>query len=202
NIGGILASVFAASNFQGFLQSIADATGRFNAFLQTAEGTQAIRNIFQGLGDIATALVPVVEALATSFGNLAPPIGRIAQAMSPVLATAMVTFSDALSRLEPGITAVIHGLADGIDRIAGSGALQALGEGLSAVFEAIAPAIPTIGALASVVGHTLAAALQVAAPILGLLAQAIGAVGAVIPQNETALRILGATITGLATTIA
>ncbi|OLT27740.1 hypothetical protein BJF83_17285 [Nocardiopsis sp. CNR-923] len=170
NVGGIISSIFQGAGDGGLLDFLVEATGRFNDFLNSAEGSAALEGIFAGLGDIGEALGPVIEAILSGLGELAPVVGRIATAFGPVLTSAIEGLVPALVALEPGLTAIIDGLGQGIDALVESGALEMLATALSDILVALSPLLPVLGQLAAVLVGALAEALIALSPGLAELA--------------------------------
>ncbi|ASU81402.1 hypothetical protein CDO52_00165 [Nocardiopsis gilva YIM 90087] len=191
NVGSILGSVFGAAGDGGLLTIIEQATSAMARFLESAEGTQALSGIFQGLSDLGAALSPVLQALLSGIGALAPAVGNIATAFGPVLTSAINGLVPALSALEPGITAVIGALGEGIDALVSSGALEQLGTALADILIAVAPLLPVVGELAALLVGVLAEALTAIAPGLALItAELAESLAPVLPELAAAFNEL------------
>ena len=82
NVGSILVSVFASASGAGggFLANFQNITGQVAAFLKTASGQSAVGNVFATISTIAVQLGPILSALVTRIGQVAP-------ALAPVFAT-------------------------------------------------------------------------------------------------------------------
>lgn len=208
NVGSILSSVFSAANTSGggLLGTLGRLTGQAAAWLKTSEGAAVLRNIFNGLAAIGSALAPVFQALVRAAGTLAPAIGRIATAVGPVLTTALNAVAPALAALEPGITAIVRALGGAIQALAP--ALIPLAQAISSIMIAVAPLLPVLGQLlagaimalipvvtalvpplvevAKIVGVALLQAIQTLAPVLLPLgmafAQIVAAVAPLLPM--------------------
>ncbi|MFC7330822.1 phage tail protein [Marinactinospora rubrisoli] len=173
NVAGILGAIFEAAGDGGILATLDQLTGGLDDFLASAEGMSALEGIFQGLTDLGSALTPVLGALVMGVGTLAPIVGRLAEALGPVLTSAINGLVPALAELEPGLTALINGLGEGIDALVSTGALQLVGEALSAIMVALAPLLPALGELVGVLAGALAEALIAIAPSLQLVAETL-----------------------------
>jgi len=187
NVGGIIGTIFTAAGGAGLLSTIEDITGRFNEFLQSAEGSAALEGIFTGLGSIMTALQPVFGALISGIGTLAPAVGRIAEAFGPVLTAAIEGLVPALLELEPGIIAIVDALGEAVGALVDSGALETIGTALSDILIAVAPLLPVLGELAGVLLGALAEAAIALAPGLALIATAMAeGLAPVLPELSAA----------------
>jgi len=198
NIGSIFVSIGKAAGNGGLLTTLDQLTGSLADFLQSAEGMEAMRGIFAGLGSVASALSPVFAALLSGIGALAPAVGRIAEAFGPVLTRAIEGLVPVLLQLEPGITAVIGALGDGIDALVETGALELLATALSDILIALSPLLPVIGQLAGLLIGALAEALIAIAPSLGVLVTAFAEeLAPLLPDLAAAFSELVAAVTPL-----
>jgi phage-related protein len=187
DVGGILSGIFSAAGDGGILGTLETLTAEMDRFVNSAEGVEAIRGIFEGLGDVASALSPVLGALLTGVGALAPAVGRIAQAVGPVLTRAIQGLTPALLALEPGILAIVGALGDAVDVLVESGALEAIGTALSDIMVALAPLLPLLAQLAAVVLVALADVLVALAPHLAtLVSELADSLAPVLPEVATA----------------
>ncbi|RCV59296.1 phage tail protein [Marinitenerispora sediminis] len=183
NVAGILGSIFEAAGDGGILATIEGLTGGLDDFLASAEGMRALEGIFAGLTDLGEALTPVLGAVLTGVGTLAPVVGRLAEALGPVLTDAINGLVPALAELEPGLTALINGLGGAVDALVESGALELLGTALSDIMVALEPLMPVLGQLAALLAGALAEALIILAPHLATLTEALAeALAPVLPD--------------------
>ncbi|MEU0492558.1 hypothetical protein ABZ249_25305 [Nocardiopsis sp. NPDC006139] len=183
NVGGILGSIFSAAGDGGVLTTLEQLTGALDDFFASAEGSEALEGLFEGLSSVGTALAPVLTALAGAIGQLAPPIGRLAEAFGPILTRAIEGLTPALTALEPGLMAVLDGLGEAVDALVDSGALESMGEALSEVLTAVSPLLPVLGELAGVLAGALAEALVALAPGLEILATELAdTIGPMLPE--------------------
>jgi len=175
NMGTTLGGIFTAAESSGesMLSVIEGITAGFSEWATSAEGQEALVDLFTGLRDVGEALGPVIAAIIQGVGTLAPAVGRIAEAFGPVLTTAIEGLVPALLQLEPGITAIVEALGEGIGALVDSGALELLGQALSDILIAVAPLLPVIGQLAALLIGALAQALIGLAPSLALIATAL-----------------------------
>lgn len=201
NIGGILSGVFeAAGNVGGgFLGNLKQITGAMEDFVKSAEGQEAIGNIFQTLSAVAAQLAPILGAVVSVLGQVAPALGPLFTAIGPAITGLINSLAPAIAGILPGITAVVDGLVSAFDEIASSGALTALGEAFGAILSAVAPLLPVVGRLAAVVVGALAPAFTVVAKALTPVIEAIaGALMPVLPVLAGALSTVVTALTPLA----
>jgi phage-related protein len=204
SVGGILSSVFSAASAagSGFIGVIGTALAQLNAFLKTSAGKSALQSVFQGLASVGQALGPVIAAVVTGLGSLAPPIGRLAQLLGPILTDAVNALAPALVALEPGIRAIFVGLGAAIQVLAP--VLPLIGQAFSQIAVALAPVLPLIAqaiaalspllplaaALAGLLAQQLSAALQELTAVLGPVITAVaGALVPIIPQITQAFAL-------------
>lgn len=198
NVGGILKSVFSAASAagSGFLGVIGQALAQLNAFLKTAAGQQALTAIFTALGTIGQTLGPVIGALVTGLGALAPPLAQLATLVGPILTTAITALAPALASLAPGLQALFGGLGQAIELVAP--ALLPLGRAIAQIGVAIGPILPVVGQL---VGQLVSGL----APILGTLVTALAPLvlavvrfaGALTPLISPLAQIIVQLVSGL-----
>lgn len=167
NIGGIIASVFRAAGDAGtnFLGTLGMLAAQLNQFLKSAAGQQALTSFFQALAAIGQTLGPVIAAVLTQVGNLAPAVGRLAQMIGPILTTAINAIAPALAALEPGLAAIFTALGQAVAAVAP--ALVPLAQAISQIVVAVAPLLPMIATLA-------AQFITALAPVVGQLATQLG----------------------------
>ncbi|MFI6909649.1 hypothetical protein ACIBKY_50900 [Nonomuraea sp. NPDC050394] len=194
DLWGIASGVFAAMRAAG-----GDALGvlglildRINAWVNSAGGQRTLTAMFVAMGDAASALAPVLVAVAEGVGVLAPLIGALAVQVGPILTTAVQGLVPALAALYPGISAIFEGVRRAVEVAAP--ALHLLGGAVSAIFVAAAPLLPVLGQVAALIAGAIAAGVQAALPSLQLLVvsfgQALLALQPVIPL----LASLGVTV--------
>jgi hypothetical protein len=177
----------------------------------------------QGLLDTFKALTPVLTVVADVFGRLLNPLGRIVSGLTDFSSAS--GFAENAARLLPGALRDIGiNLADLVDTIADAlpdivtgltGVLSGIGEGLSAAFLKLGPAVGNllgvlVGQLATllpavVVAATqafggLAAGLQAAIPqFVAALPLVVTALGTLVPLLlRAALQLVLALVQGLA----
>lgn len=204
NLGIIIIGVFKAAQSVGggFLANLRDITGQFATFVKSAEGQEAIGNIFKTLATVAAQLGPILGALVTQVGAIAPALGPLFTAIGPAIVSVISALGPAIQGLLPGVQALVTGLADGLDIIASSGALTTLGAALGQVGKAIAPLLPVLGSLIATLGIALAPVLSAVAAALAPVIQALsGALMPVLSILSAAFARVAAALTPLITLI-
>lgn len=155
NIGSIAAGVFRASEVAGggLLGTLQQITRSTAEFVNSAQGQTALSNIFRTLAAVGAQLGPILAALVTQVGQIAP-------ALLP------------LFQLGPVIVSVINGLGT-----AAQAALPHLGVTLQQVATAVlalTPALPPLAGAAAALARSAADLAVALAPAVTLLAQIIG----------------------------
>lgn len=162
NVGSILVDVFQAAGETGggLLNTLEMVTGEFADFLNSAEGSAAIRDLFTAIMQVARALAPIVTTLAGALAKaLAPAISQIAEDLGPILL-------DIVERLAPAFGPLIAAAAD--------------------LISALAPLIPPIAQLVALLAGVLSGAIQTLvaefSPLIDIIAGALtGAFEAFMP---------------------
>lgn len=196
NIGGILSAVFSAANAAGggFLGNLQVITANIETFVKSAQGSQALVNVFTALSSVAANLGPIIAALVTQLGALAPSIAPILNTIGPAIVTAINALGPAIQGILPGLQSLVSGLADGFEQIANSGALTAIGKAIGEIGTAIAPILPIAGQLIGTLGNALAPVLSALAPVLGAV---VGAIGSLVNAISPLLTVAGQLIAQL-----
>lgn len=152
NVGGILKSVFAASDGGGLLGNLEKITGYANDFLKSFEGQQALSTFFDNTG----------RAMAT----ILPLLGSAAKAIAP-LSTALANLATGVG---PGVGDVLDSLATSFKIMAPS--MTVLGQAVGQVLSAIAPLLPPVAALIAALTTGLSPILAAIGPELVVAAGA------------------------------
>lgn len=197
NIGGVISGVFQAAQGVGggLLNNLKQVTGAMEDFVKSAEGQEAIGNIFQTLSAVAAQLAPILGALVSVLGQIAPALGPLFTAIGPAITGLINSLAPAIAGILPGVTAVVDALVAAFDELSSSGALTALGEALGAVLSAVAPLLPVVGRLVAVVVDALAPAFTVVAKALTPVVEAIA--GALMPVLPVLAGALSTVVTAL-----
>lgn len=184
NVGGIIKNVFASANDVGggLLNNLARITGEFEKFTASAQGSQAISNIFTAISTGASQLGPILAAIVTQLGGIAVGLAPILETVGGALVEAVNALGPAIQAVLPGLQTFFTAFAQGISEISKSGALTALGVAFGQILTAVSPLLPVIGQLAGLVGNILAGALGTLATFLSPVITALaGALAPVIP---------------------
>jgi phage-related protein len=210
NVGAILNAVFSAAQATGggLLGTIAEITGEARRFLESAEGSAAITELFAGILSVAKQLAPIFTtlagALASALGpaleqialGVGPELLKVIQALAPAfgpLASAIADVLGAVAPLVPPLAALVALLVT--DLSAGLSALAAeigpvvalFGGTLLKAFQMLMPLVSSLAAqvipLAQAFGEDLLTALAPLAPVILELAQAfLDALGPALPE--------------------
>lgn len=173
NVFGIIKDLMDAGTTSGggFLNNLIQITGAIRDFTSSAAGSQAINTFFVSMGQVISALLPVVLAVAQVVGStLVPIIANLAATIGPALLPVVQSLGVALQAAAPGIAA--------------------LGQGFAALIQSLAPVLPAVGQLVAVLGGALGQVMATLGPIIaqvaqvfaGVLAQAIPPLVPVIGQ--------------------
>lgn len=174
-IGGVFSNLARAATAAGgaTLGSFAAGLQSVNAALEGPIWQGALTTVFQGAHDAVAALGPGVSALGDAFLALAPTLSQIMVLGGQIGSVALA------------------GIAAAFQHPAFQGGLVAMFQGVLAGVQAIAPAMPALGAafgavasfagtLARVLGPVLGVAIQALAPIVTSLMSALSAIAPVL----------------------
>jgi len=200
NVGSILFSVISAAQQTGggLLNVIRDITGQFAAFLNSAEGSEAIRSLFSGILEVASQLGPVlitvVKVLASGLG---PALAEIGKVLGPALL-------DVVNRLAPAIAPLAKVLADLLVAVspllAPIAQLVALLAGV--LTNAVGALIAELGPLIQIFSETLVQAFEAFMPVIAEMAKGLPIAAAAGTALAKAFAPLAPVIVKLASTIA
>lgn len=164
NIGSIFTSVLGAAQDVGggLLNTLGEITGQLAAFLQSAQGGEAIRTLFAGIMQVASQLAPIITTLVGAVANgLGPALATIASTVGPAL-------TSALQAIAPAFGPLVQGVADLIGAIAPL--LVPIGSLIGLLATALGPALGAIareiGPLVGLLGSTLASAINTLIPVV------------------------------------
>ncbi|QWF80150.1 phage tail protein [Amycolatopsis sp. CA-230715] len=164
NVGGIVAAVFRAMSTNGVstLDVLVQATGAVREFLNSAQGATLLQQIFGGIAAAGRGLAPVFAEVGRV---LVSDVGPAIAVLGPQLGAALASLAPAVAPLGR----VLAALAPVVGAVA-----QSLAGGLASAIVALEPAVvalaPGLATLAGQIGTVLATALQLAGPLLALLA--------------------------------
>lgn len=157
DVGGIVTGVFKAMGASGgdALGPLGQLADVLNTVVNSAGGQAGLSAIFGALSSVATALEPVLGAVAVA----AVPLAEI--------------FADLVTALGPGVTDVIKSLGKGLEAIAP--VAGPVGVAISDILQAVAPLLPVFGELvATLLGplaELLSAVAKEGAPLVKMFAE-------------------------------
>lgn len=166
-LGGIIGAVLgnAQSSGAGLLVTLTELLRGVNAFLSSAQGQTALTNTFTLLAQIGAALGPVITTLISNLASLFPIIGQIVEFLGPTLQTALDGLGAGLRALgNGGLVTFFERLQQAISILAPS--LTPVGAALGALFAGIAPLLPAVTQVVSVILQLAAALVQQLLPVL------------------------------------
>jgi phage-related protein len=183
DLGGILNGVFKAMSAagSGALGIIGQVLDGMNKWVNSTEGANALVSVFTTLRAIGQAFIPVLTAVLTVIGKVAPAIGKLAEIMGPVLLTVVKSLGDGLQAMIPGFLQFVSAFGQGIQSLAP--ALKPLGAALGQVFS-------NLSVFFTAFGPAIAALMPGIAAFLGALSRGIAALA-------PALKPLGEAFSGI-----
>lgn len=149
NIGAAIGTVFKAGQEQGngLLASLERVTSGLVDMLNSVEGQEALAAFFDGIGAIATNVLPIITQIALAIGGgLAPIVQNLADGIGPGLLAIFSQLNATFTNMGPGISA--------------------LGQAFGQVLTAIAPILPALGTLIGQLAGVFAQALTAILPTL------------------------------------
>ncbi|MEO6081560.1 MAG: hypothetical protein ABIQ18_00440 [Umezawaea sp.] len=180
NLAQIVFTVFSAANSGGasLLGVLNAVTGSILAFLRSAEGATALQQIFGGLGAVASALLPLISAIAqTLITTLAPAIA----VLGPMLAAAFTALIPAIAPLGQILASIAPLLG-----IAAQALVSMLVPAVAALAPIVAALAPALGTVAGLLGGAVGSAITALTPALiqlaGVLAPLITQLGGLLAQ--------------------
>lgn len=170
----------SGANFLGVLEQL---TSQFATFLNSDAGIESLTALMN-------AGASAVGILGDAIGGLLPVVGQLVLTFS----TALV---DSLVALKPGIDAVVEGLALFGQEASGgiAEAMKTIAGVFSDILVAASPLLPVLGQLVGLLAEHFAAVLQVVAPLVVALLNAIQPMVPVIA--DLASRVLTAFVNAL-----
>ena len=156
NVTSALFTLFEAGTAGGnsMLQSLSDIIGRFDDWMNTIAGRNALEDFFETGREALSALVPVLRGLQGFFDNLVSP-GAVAR----------------FAELAENVGAVLPVLGQLFEVIGRASILTAFTQALAQIGEALQPAIPALQELADALGAGLTDLLRAAQPALDVFGQ-------------------------------
>lgn len=172
-----------------FAQTLVDLTNKFNNFIQKAAASgqlqewihtavEAFKTLGKGGLGVFKFLMETFKALQPAFSALTPLFSALGSVISKSLAPIL---SDLVVTLGPAFTEIINAIGAALD-VARPG-IQAFAQGFANFIRALAPAMPAIGKLVSVLGDQLGKALTVLGPVIADIATVFSEqLAAVLPE--------------------
>lgn len=172
-VGGILEAVFRAAGKAGgdALGGVATVLRSINSALSGAAGQDALVKVFQSLQKVGKALGPIIDALLTGLGTIAPAVADIAVALGPILTSAIKSLAPALAAMAPGILAIVTGIGAAVAVL--GPLLAPIGRAISTAFAAVAPVIAALGSAFALIVPQLALVLAGFAPLVATIINAL-----------------------------
>ncbi len=219
NLLKIVTTVFGAANAGGvsLLSTLGSLTGSLLAFLRSAEGLNALHQIFGGLRAVGEGLRPVfaelgpmlVHSVAPAIAQLGPmigqalaslapaiaPLGQIIAALAPVLGAVAQGFAAVLVPAVQALAPIVQALAPALAQVAGL-----LGGAIGDAIRAVAPALEELAKAAAPLivqfGQLLAEAFRTLGPLLAQLLTTLTPIitqfgGAFLQALSAVLPVLG-----------
>lgn len=201
NVASILTSLFTAAQATGggLLGTLQELTGQAAAFLRSAEGAGAVRELFAGILAVAGQLAPVITTLVGVLARaLGPALARIATEVGPVLLNVVNALAPAFGPLANAIASLLAAVAPLLPPIAALAALLvgSLANGISGLASMLGPTISLLG------GAFLAAFEQLAPVVEAIATQALPLMAAAGVEIAKAFLPLAPAIVQVATAIA
>lgn len=161
NVGGVISNVFKAAEGVGggVLNNLKQLTQAMQDFTGSAQGQEAIGNIFATVSTIAAQLAPIIGAVVSALGQVAPALQPLFTTIGPAITSVIQALTPAIAELLPGVLAVVNGIVGALNGITGSGALTAISTAFSTILTSLAPLLPLIGDLVGAFVTALAPAL-------------------------------------------
>lgn len=186
------------AKIQQFITGALNAIGELGKILQQVAGIAT--NLFTGLASggasLGSTLLPIVTSINQALGSagMQAALGAIGTALreigtavgaslGPVVKTVLPLLGQALLAAAPGIAALVNGFGQ--------------------LIQGIAPALPAVGQLASVLGQGLGAVASALGPVLGDLAKTLAgtlaqAIPALVPVVIQLVQAFGKILTAVA----
>ncbi|MET9462945.1 hypothetical protein ABZY05_49660 [Streptomyces canus] len=183
NVGHILGGVFSAASASGggLLNNLITITGAFRQFVESAQGQEAIANLFGTIATIAAQVGPIISAVVTQLGAIAPALAPIFTVLGPAITTLINSLGPALAAIAPSLATLGGALAQGLAAL--GPALLPLGQVIAQIVTGVAPLLPLVGALANTVVQILAPAFTaVFAALSPVITALVGALMPILPR--------------------
>lgn len=191
NLVGIMWAIFDVAGDEGLLGRMADLTGQWREWLNTAEGTSFLEDVFASVNRQAEILAPVFREIGQGVWQLMPAFAALSEAVSPSLAIVVRVFVDALEAITPGMVSILNQLTESWTTLEKTGAIQRIAESISDLLTAIAP-------WTNVIAKAFTIVLVAASYAVDGLSNLLAPIGKLIGSSETLRWILAGVVTVLA----
>lgn len=178
NIGRIFSSVWHAADDAGagFLGRLQTITGAVANFLKSAAGQSALGNIFNFLGKVAQQVGPIVGALLTQLGGIAPGLAPLLL-IGPLLVKAVNAAGAAVKGALPDLGIAFGNLQKVVVSLLP--ALPPLALGFAALVRSAADLLVPLAPVAVVLAKIIGPIADYAAPVLVAAAATLVLVNAI-----------------------
>lgn len=180
NIGGILVEIFRPmqETGAGVLSTLTQVTGMVREFLASAQGQEALTGLFQALGSISAAVLPLFKALLTAIAPLTPMVGQLVQQLAGALGPALLQVVQAITPLLPPVGELIVAIVTGLIPI-----IPSLAELLSTLAGVIVSVlVPALRFITPIVSGIIDIIVGLVGTIMGVLSGAINWLSANVPK--------------------
>jgi phage-related protein len=192
NVQDIFAGMFRAGNDAGagVLTNLQQITQAVSDFVNSTQGQDALGNIFGTIGQVAAQLGPIISALLTNLGGIAPALAPIFQQLGPVIVQTINQLGAAAQGALPQLAVVFQQL--GLAALSLGPALPPVAEAAAALARSFADLVVALAPAAALLAQLLAPIVNYAAPVLAAAAATLLLVKAVRAAQAILLVLQGA----------
>ncbi|TCC19964.1 hypothetical protein [Kribbella sindirgiensis] len=178
--------------------TIGKVVGAIADALSSPVVSKGIELLFRGLDAGINGILPALAPLSRALGGVATLIGRMAQAIGPVLGQAFTILADLVANLTGPLGFLAETLAGVLSK-----ALTAVAPIIGALAQGLISMAPGINAVVESLGTFLVGALTTLGPLLGQLLETLGQLlGAYLQGMAPVIDVLGQAILQLVEPIA
>jgi phage-related protein/predicted nucleic acid-binding Zn-ribbon protein len=144
NIGRIFGAIFKAGQAEGhgFLQTLRDITGKIADFLNSAEGQDSLRKLFQAISDAAAVVGPILKTLFKTFADILPILVDIGQRIGPGVQKVIEGIGKAFEVARPGLEKLASAFGDFLKALGNAGPL--IGTVVNGIANVLSPVIDAL----------------------------------------------------------
>lgn len=178
DLGATVLNVFSAIRDAGggSLTAFSNLAQQLRDLSASAQGQTQLVTIFQAVNAIAAQTFPVIKALIAGLGQLAPTVQQLALRVGPILTDAIAGVVPAIQAIGQGLIPVFDAIGVAVSKLAEGGGLTAFGQAIGNLLVAVAPLIPAIADLANAGFAVLNPILTGLAPVINAIAVALAAI--------------------------